>query len=155
MSNAAGLTYVPQQATTSLLPRPALYPEGVNKRALVFTMGLLLAITIGYTSTLSTHHKHALHTQGVLHPWLHFGGFALVSFLLISATRSQVLRVLLFGLLLFFGWATEAHESGRNGWPIEVKDVHTDAIGVGLGFVLALIASPSRLPKSLPVAGRT
>lgn len=104
---------------------------------------------MAYTSTLSANHKHALHTQGALHPWLHFFGFAVLAFLLIRATHSQALRVLLFAFLLFFGWGTEAHESGKNGWPIEVKDVHTDAIGVALGFVLALIGSPVRPQKAL------
>ncbi|MBE7158074.1 MAG: VanZ family protein [Rhodospirillales bacterium] len=121
----------------------------MSKRLLTFVFGLLVAVAMAYTSTLSTQHKHALHTQGILHPWLHFFGFALLAFLLIRATRSQVLRIVLFAALLFFGWATEEHEGHRNGWPIEWKDVHTDEIGVALGFVLALIR-PARQRTAAP-----
>ncbi len=124
--------------------RPFSYPEGVNKRILALVLGLLLAGVMAYTSTLSAQHKHALHTQGILHPWLHFLGFGVLAFLLTRSTRSQALRILFFALLLFFGWATEEHEGYRNGWAIEWKDVHTDEIGVTLGFVLALL--PARQP---------
>ena len=116
----------------------------MTKRAIPFIIGLLLALAMAYISTLPTQQKHALHTQGTLHPWFHFFGFALVSFLLARWTRSQLLRVLVFGAMLCLGWGTEAHESGRNRYPIEVNDVHTDELGVSFGFVLALIGAPAK-----------
>ena len=97
---------------------------------------MLLAVAIFAVSALSTQTKHALHTQGVLHPWRHLGGFATLTFLLLSGTRSIPLRgVFLTGVLLL-AYGTEARESRKDGWPIEQKDVQTDALGVALGFLL-------------------
>ena len=82
--------------------------------------------------------KHALHTQGHLHPWLHLLSFALLAYLLLNATRSLPLKALLAAALYLFGFATEARESHHDGWPIERRDVLTDTAGIVLGFTLSL-----------------
>ena len=83
--------------------------------------------------------KHALHLQGPLHPWLHFLGFAALAALLLSAIRSAGLQVITVAVLLLFGYATEAGESRKDGWPIERRDVRTDAAGVLLGAAVAFL----------------
>lgn len=118
------------------------YAWTVSTRRLAFASGLLLALVMFATSLLSTQTKHALHTQGALHPWLHVLGFAALAALLLSSTRSDPMRVLCILSLLAFGYSTEAVEGRRNGWGVEVKDVRSDSIGVLSGAVLGLILSP-------------
>ena len=108
----------------------------------LMTAAILLALVICATSALPTQTKHALHTQGALHPWLHVLGFATLAVLLLSSTRSDPMRVLFIVSLLALGYGTEAFEGRRNGWGVEVKDVRSDSIGVIGGAVLGLLLLP-------------
>jgi hypothetical protein len=114
----------------------------VSSRALLLVLGVLLAVGAYATSTLPTETKHALHTQGALHPWIHVTVFAVLAVLFLKATRSLPLKVLLALGLFMFGYATEARESKKDGWPIEQRDVHTDTAGVLLGSALSFLRPP-------------
>lgn len=114
----------------------------MSRRSLPLLLALLLVCAIAGTSALPTATKHALHTQGALHPWLHLLGFATLAFLLLSSTRSDKVRVIFVVVLLLFGYATEAFESHRDTWPVEVNDVETDCLGVLIGAVAGMIRSP-------------
>ena len=114
----------------------------MSTRRFALALGFLLALLIFATSLLPTQTKHALHTQGALHPWLHVLGFATLALLLLSSTRSDPARVLFILSLLAFGYGTEAFEGRRNGWGVEVKDVRSDSIGVLGGAVLGLLLFP-------------
>ncbi len=114
----------------------------MSKRAVSLLAAVLLALLIFAISALPTQTKHALHTQGVLHPWLHVFGFATLAFVLFNSTRSDLTRVLFIVALLAFGYATEANESRKNGWAVETKDVRSDAGGVLLGAIVGLLRFP-------------
>lgn len=114
----------------------------MRRRAIPLILALCLTLLIAVTSALPTATKHALHTQGALHPWLHLAGFALLAFLLLSSTRSDLIRVVFVLALLGLGYATEAYESRKDGWPIEAKDVRTDTIGVLVGTIAGLLRFP-------------
>ena len=116
-------------------------------------MALLLATGIFVTCTLPTETKHALHTQGSLHPWIHILTFAVLAWLLIGSLRSNTLRVLAVVALLFLGYLTEARESRWNHWPIEVNDLRTDAAGVLLGTVLGIYVSLGQAPLGRNLSG--
>lgn len=127
--------------------RLSRYPDPVSNRQRTFVLGLLLAVLVFAVSALPTQTKHVLHTQGVLHPWLHLCAFAVLAFLLLSSTRSDLMRVLFIVALLAFGYATEANESRKNGWAVETKDVQNDSIGVLLGAVAGLLCFPKNNPS--------
>lgn len=106
-------------------------------RPLLLVLGLLLALAMFSLSGLSTETKFHLHFQGALHPWLHLCGFALLAALLSAALRRPALQLLACAALLLFAYGTEAHESHLDGWPVEQKDVLTDAAGILAGIALA------------------
>ena len=116
----------------------------MSRRVILLVVALLFGLAVFAISALPTQTKHALHFQGALHPWLHVLSFAVLAFLLLSSTRSDLVRVLFILLLLGFGYATEANESRKDGWAIETKDVRSDAIGVLLGAVAGLLLSPKQ-----------
>lgn len=113
-------------------------------------LALLLVLGIFGISALPTETKHALHTQGALHPWLHLCGFGLLAFLLLGATQSNLLRLAFLAALLAFGYGTEARESRKDGWPIEQKDVRTDVTGTLFGAALTLLRRGVRTENKHP-----
>lgn len=117
------------------------YPEAVTSRTRFLLSALLLSVVMALVSALPTGTKHALHTQGFLHPWLHVAGFALLAYLLLGAVRFKSVRLLLVAALVLFAYGTEAGESRADGWPIERKDVEIDLAGIALGSVSALLRS--------------
>ena len=110
------------------------------KRVYLVWAACLFAVIAG-VSALPTRYKFALHTQGLLHPWLHVFAFGTLTFLLVSGTRSPSLRVVITLLMLTFGWGTEYVEHLRDSWPVESKDVFFDAVGILLGAAVALFRS--------------
>ncbi len=117
----------------------------MSPRATTILLVILLTLTISAISALPTATKHALHLQGQLHPYLHLLAFTLLTFLVLRFTRSLPLKLTFAAALILFGYATEAYESHKDGWPIEQKDVRTDATGVLLGSLLTLL--PRRKPR--------
>ncbi|HLI77638.1 MAG TPA: hypothetical protein VKV02_11875 [Acidobacteriaceae bacterium] len=118
----------------------------MSSRAITILLACALTLSILAVSALPTATKHALHTQGALHPWLHLIGFALLAFLFLSVTRSIPLRLVFLAALLLFGYGTEARESRKDGWPIEQKDVYTDGLGVLLGATLSFLPRRQHSP---------
>ena len=102
-------------------------------------LAVLLAVLIFVIAALPTATKHHLGIQGALHPYLHLLAFASIALLLLRSTRSIPLRIVFAGALILFGYATEAYESHKDGWPIEQRDVRTDAAGVLLASLLSLL----------------
>ena len=100
-------------------------------------LACLLLLTITALCLLPTGVKHALHTQGSLHPWLHLIAFASLSFLCVRALPAPGFRLFILLAMVAFGWGTEFAESLRDGWPVETRDVLTDTAAVLLGWLAA------------------
>lgn len=88
-------------------------------------------------SVLPPEAKFALHTQGVLHPWLHLGSFIIVGFLLMAGAPSSKVRTFAFVGLLLFSFGTEVLEHVMNTTPLEASDVFADVVGTVLGLLTA------------------
>ena len=86
-------------------------------------------------SILPPETKFALHTQGVLHPWLHLAAFAVLALLLVLGAPSPKLRVLLSLVVVLFGLGTEIAEHFVNDTPLETSDVFADTVGATLGLL--------------------
>ncbi len=117
----------------------------MSRRGISLGLALVLLVGMAATAALPTAAKHALHTQGRLHLWLHLLGFAALTFLLLSSTRRDLVRVIFIAAVLLFAYATEAFESHRDTWPIETYDVRTDCVGVLLGAVVGLVVFPKNI----------
>ena len=132
-------------------PRPSTkatnhpYPKTVTTRPTLL-LAILLTLAIFTLAALPTATKHALHIQGSLHPYLHLFAFTLLAYLLLRSTNALPLKLTFAAALILFGYATEAYESHKDGWPIEQKDVQTDTAGVLLGSALSLL--PRRKPAA-------
>ena len=112
-----------------------------------------LFVAIAGVSSLPTRYKFELHTQGVLHPWMHVVAFGLLTFLLTSGFRSPFVRAAVFLFMLGFGWGSEYVEHLRDSWPVESRDVLFDAVGTLLGAISAMFwpkrLEPARLRSKL------
>ncbi|MGI4827871.1 MAG: hypothetical protein ACRYFU_06745 [Janthinobacterium lividum] len=112
--------------------------KGGTKRSRFLLLAFALFVTVAATSLLPTQDKHRLHTQGLLHPWLHIGAFCVLTFLLFSGVRSPLARVVIFLAMLAFGWGSEFAEHLNDQWPIESRDVLLDSAGTSLGAILGV-----------------
>ena len=102
--------------------------------------GILILAILGViaASLLPDEDKAALHTQGVLHPWMHLVAFGLVAFLAMASTRSPRGRLILLIGVLVVGWGTEYAEHLMHSSPFEAMDFFADTAGVALGSMLSL-----------------
>lgn len=110
----------------------------MGNRSRILRYGLLAFPVIALASLLPTGVKSALHTQGVVHPWLHLAVFGLVGFMLMLGTQSPKIRIVLFVATISFGWATELLEHFINSSPLESSDIFADTVGAFLGLLAAV-----------------
>ena len=103
--------------------------------------GVAATAIVAVMSLLPPEAKFALHTHGILHPWLHLAAFAVVASLLILGAPSPKLRLLLLFGTILFGIGTEYAEHFLNNTPIESSDIFADTVGASLGFLTSLFLS--------------
>ena len=102
--------------------------------------GILILAILGIiaASLLPDQDKAALHTQGLLHPWMHLVAFGVAAFLAMASARSQRVRLGLLVGILVVGWGTEYAEHLMHSSPFEAMDLFADSAGAILGSMLSL-----------------
>jgi hypothetical protein len=115
------------------------------KQAFVGGLACIAGLALTILSFLPGKDKHALHTTGRFHSLGHFLAFGIVALLSIRASRSLLIRILVFICSLLFGFGIELAEHLVYHNLLEWKDVSFDALGVIGGTLIGLLTAPRKL----------